>query len=67
MIFFINETIDILDNNYLLNDNPVNGFCNGTKKDEKIIRWKLRNNGRQKEKAIRVIWKNVRETIKFRK
>lgn len=30
------ESFDILDNNYLINDKPVNGFCNGTKNDEKI-------------------------------
>jgi len=31
-----NENIDILDNSYLLNDKPVNGFCNGNKKDQQI-------------------------------
>jgi hypothetical protein len=31
-----NENIDILDNKFLLNDKPVNGFCNGNKKDQQI-------------------------------
>ncbi len=30
------ENFDILDNNYLINDKPINGFCNGNKNDEKI-------------------------------
>jgi hypothetical protein len=31
-----NENIDILDNKFLLNNKPVNGFCNGNKKDQQI-------------------------------
>ena len=34
------DNIDILDNNYLINDKPVDGFCNGNKNDE---RTKIKN------------------------